>query len=614
MTNRATIGTPSGAGAAGTKAPYDDESAAQAMFEQTAGDGQESGVDASMPGALLAVRNGRVVVEGTPGEAAAGLAWTEGVSVRLLGAPVEATRCRVSYGAELVATVPDVEPYCEYEVEVAPDRMSATLRVVQHEGRRRWFVDAPPARELQLEYAEEAVPVVAPELREAMEALQRAGVCWGIDQEAVDDALAEPGTLVEVAVGLEAEPGVEGRIEQLIDFEARQLSGVFAGARLARRIPKVDGRPGKTVLGRDLKVRPVRDARLVLGPGAAWDEHDTTTVVATVDGQPRYDGASFVEVRHELVIEVVDPSTGDIDFCGSVRVAGDVGEGRRVAARHNVVVEGSVERATVEAGTYLEVRGSIMSSVLRAGQERAVAARVLDIVDDAPRELAEAATRARQLRDASEARGSSISFGLSMQLVLERMYRPTLASLLEAGEAFAEAGPRHLALSEHFQRWHRLLSTAAVGNLQPEAFRELLDAVGREVQLMREATSDSADMRVNYMQASEAEATGTVTLTGKGIYNSRIVAWAGLKAEVETAVIRGGSISSHGPITITELGSPGGARMNVQLGKGASLDCGLVYAGTVVHGPGHSHRFISDRSGVKIRFPDGAMDVQSLAA
>jgi hypothetical protein len=73
-------------------------------------------------------------------------------------------------------------------------------------------------------------------------------------------------------------------------------------------------------------------------------------------------------------------------------------------------------------------------------------------------------------------------------------------------------------------------------------------------------------------------------------------------------------VSAHGPISINELGSPGGARMNVQLGKGASLDANVVYAGTVILGPGHSHRFLADRSGVRIRFPDGAMDVQSLAA
>jgi hypothetical protein len=55
--------------------------------------------------------------------------------------------------------------------------------------------------------------------------------------------------------------------------------------------------------------------------------------------------------------------------------------------------------------------------------------------------------------------------------------------------------------------------------------------------------------------------------------------------------------------------------MQVQLGgRAAQLEAELVYSGTVVAGPGNSHRFIADRSSVKITFRESGMDVESLAA
>jgi hypothetical protein len=298
-----------------------------------------------------------------------------------------------------------------------------------------------------------------------------------------------------------------------------------------------------------------------------------------------------------------------------VRVTGSVHEGRRLVARDEIHIEGNVDRAHLESGGSMTVQGSIMSSVLRAGGERAVAATIADRVLELPRALGVVAAQARQMRDSGESRGTEVSHGLSIQLVLERIHRGVLPNIGSMLEDLREAGPSHAPTAERVGRWHRMLSTSANIGLTVEQYQEIVVEVGALAADVQRATEEPADLVVSYMQASEAEATGTVTLTGKGIFNSRIVAWGGLEADHYEAVFRGGSILSHGRVHVREVGSPAGAKTAVQLALGAQLEADRAYAGTVVSGPGYTHRFVADRSCVKIDFDSGgSMNVESLAA
>jgi hypothetical protein len=561
------------------------------------------------------------VVDGTvrlvPGAAdgSAELTWDPGtVRVRLFGEPVEGTSCRVPGDASI-----QVEPVHDaarnrYVVGVSRDRMEATLRILPEPGRRRVLRDQPARPSLRLAVDEERVEPPEPTVSEASAELQGAEVVHGIDADAVAAAVAEPGTEHVVAVGLDPIEGRNGYLEDLVDFRALRLTGVLAETPLLRRVRKRDGVPGRDVTGRELTVPPVKDVRIRPGVGVAVDDKGIMAV-ATVDGAPWRDGEGRIEVRHELVLEVVDTVSGDIAFNGSVRIEGDVGEGRTVIARDEIAVEGNVDRARLESGGSLRVDGTIMSSVLRAGGERAVAATIADRVLGLPRALGTVAAQARQLRDSAEAKGTELSHGLSVQLVLERIHRGVLTDLASVVEDLREAGPAHAAATERAVRWLRLLSTAANVALTQEQLQEIVVEAGALATDVQRACDQPADLVVSYMQASEAEATGTVTLTGKGIFNSRIVAWGGMAAEQYDAVFRGGSIVSHGVVHVREVGSPAGAKTVVQLGAGASLESDRAYAGTVVTGPGYTHRFVADRSHVRVGFDGGgAMNVESLAA
>jgi hypothetical protein len=262
----------------------------------------------------------------------------------------------------------------------------------------------------------------------------------------------------------------------------------------------------------------------------------------------------------------------------------------------------------------MEIRGSIMSSVIHAGGQRAVAAGILDRMAPLPVLLADVAVQASELREVAERRGHAVSHGLSLQLILERLHKNLLHVLADVGDELAEAGPEHLTEAAKVRRWRTALATAAVNSLSADGFRTIVEEVSAMVAEMRLAVQERSNLVVASMQACEAEATGTVTLIGRGVFNSHVVAWGGLHAEKADAVMRGGSLIAHGPVNICELGSPSGAKITVQLGRHGSLAAELVHAGTQLSGPGHSHQFVADRTHVRVRVQDGSMDVHSFAA
>lgn len=563
----------------------------------------------------LEVLNGELIVHAEDGEGKAQLTWpADLVVVTSHSDEVDLQPFEISPGTKVSALAVSDPAYNEYRVQVEPDRMSATMKVIRHQGVERKLADQSPTSSLALRVLELRIEPEPPTLQEALSALQDAGVVYGVDEDAVAKCVASPGSTSTVATGLAPVEGNNGYVEQLVDFKELFMVGVLAGTPLARRVRKIEGTDGRDVSGGKITVVQVRDARLRVGVGASIDE-EGILVISTVNGAPTCDAEGKIEVMHELVLSAVDSGSGDVNFTGSIRVEGNVGEGRTVTAQNELHVVGSVDRAHLESGASLTVEGPIMSSVLRAGADRALAATIADRVLTLPRMLGIVAAQARQFRDASTDRGQELSHGLSIQLVLENMHRSVLQDIASVLHDLKAAGSAYQKLTHQVAGWLKRLSTAANMSLTQEEYQDILVEVGALASEVQRACDEPSNLHVSYMQASEAEATGVVTVSGKGIYNSRIVAAGGLESKQYEAVLRGGSILSHGRVFVHELGSPAGVTTLVQLGSGAELNADRAYAGTVITGPGYSHRFVADRRHIHVKFDgNGAMNVESLAA
>lgn len=276
----------------------------------------------------------------------------------------------------------------QYRVDVAADKMSASLTVTAPHGGT--VINADDARA----------------------ALGAKGVVFGIDEAAVARALAAPGTAVDIARGQLPQAGVDGRLETLIhtdethrpledekghvDFRERGIvRWVEIGAPLMRRHPPRPGVPGRTVTGADVAVATPKDAKLPgRAEGVGVSSGDPDLLVAEIAGHPviRRDG---IRVEPTLKLDKVDLSSGNIDFVGTVEVTGDVQSGMKIKASGDVIIHGVLESAEVEAGNDIVVLGGIV------GQMPVAAAR-----DEAERKAAgahvhaHANVRARHVKNA----------------------------------------------------------------------------------------------------------------------------------------------------------------------------------------------------------------------
>ena len=146
------------------------------------------------------------------------------------------------------------------------------------------------------------------------------------------------------------------------------ISPCKKGDVLARIIPADPGEYGETILGMRIKPRDVKNAALKFGRNIELSQ-DRLTITSMVNGH-----VTLVEdkvfVSDIFQVENVDLTTGNINFDGSIQVNGNVFSNFEVIATGNVVINGVVEGARIQAGGNIIIaRGmnGMSKGILKAG-------------------------------------------------------------------------------------------------------------------------------------------------------------------------------------------------------------------------------------------------------
>lgn len=197
--------------------------------------------------------------------------------------------------------------------------------------------------------------------------LQHKGVKYGILEDVIDKFFKAPEycTDIVVAEGLPVTQGEHARIEYYFDtdlstkpalaedgsvdfFNLKTFTQCTKGEVLAKLFPAVPGTPGMSVFGEPIKPFDVKKAALKYGRNITCSE-DGRILTSDISGN-----VSLVEgkvfVSDVMEVDNVNPSTGNIECEGSVRVLGNVCENFSVKSKGTVEIKGVVEGAYIEAG------------------------------------------------------------------------------------------------------------------------------------------------------------------------------------------------------------------------------------------------------------------------
>lgn len=218
--------------------------------------------------------------------------------------------------------------------------------------------------------------------------LQQYGVRFGYDMDEIKRHIAEKDYCIDLALAKAKLPreGKNAEITYYFNTDINQkprtnedgsvdfhnldnINHIHRGDKLATLTPADPGDDGTDVCGGTLK--PLKVIKKVLKYGNKIQaNNDQTEIYSEVDGHVMLvDGRVFVSDNFEVATDV-GPSTGDVDYQGSVTIKGNVVSGYTVKAHGDVIVEGVVEGANIIADGQIILKRGIQGAnkgMLQAG-------------------------------------------------------------------------------------------------------------------------------------------------------------------------------------------------------------------------------------------------------
>ncbi|MBB6062965.1 hypothetical protein HNP65_001428 [Thermosipho japonicus] len=218
--------------------------------------------------------------------------------------------------------------------------------------------------------------------KEIVDALNEAGVKYGIDYNVINRICQNPEFSVplQVAVGKEPKNGEDGRIE-FVNFEKEKESDkknidfrefpthkriiVRKGQKIATVYEPTEGEDGINVFGEKIPGKVGNKVEIKLGNNVELKDN---SIYSKVDGILIVNlNENFIDIGEVLEIKGdVDYSIGNIDFPGEVVITGDVKPGFVVRSKKDIKVEGIIEAATV-----ISLEGNIIVSGIK-GRDKGI--------------------------------------------------------------------------------------------------------------------------------------------------------------------------------------------------------------------------------------------------
>lgn len=215
------------------------------------------------------------------------------------------------------------------------------------------------------------------QIKDIMEVLTDKGVIIGVDQDEILKFTKERLYATEYVFARGKAPviGHDAKIEYTfntnpslkpkhnedgsVDFHnLNTISVVYEGDVLARMIDLDPGEPGQDITGREIPTRKTKPVHFRYGKNVRLSD-DGKELISEVTGHAALAGGKVIVSQVYEVAGDVDNSVGNIDYNGDVHIKGNVRSGFSILAQGDVVVDGVVEGALIQADGQIIVKQGI---------------------------------------------------------------------------------------------------------------------------------------------------------------------------------------------------------------------------------------------------------------
>lgn len=396
-------------------------------------------------------------------------------------------------------------------------------------------------------------------------------------------------------------------LEQVDFREMNVITNVIEGQVIATHILPVPGTEGRSLLGKSIPVKPVRDVVLRLGKNVEMVEQN---VVATISGKPALDWREKlvkVEVNHEFHHPgEVDLESGNIRFEGDVRIGGNVLPSMFVGATGSIDVGGSVTKATVHAVKSAMIRGNVLSSTISVGKQEVVISELVGRLKDVVTlldQIKEAVEQIFLIRGDAEDELSPSELKRLIYLLLEKKYShfETLnKDFIQSVRKHAEQlTPEWSAIAD---KLYNIFVTPLNEELEGMAgFELLIEEAKVLVELYGFEVSPQTQLILPYAINSVLYSNGNIEITSKGVYQSTLTAEGNVTIR---GVCRGGEIIAQNEVTLQETGSESPVKTVVKTSAAGRIKIGKAYVGTEIQVGMRKHSFSRDELDINARLDE----------
>ncbi|EMT46498.1 FapA family protein [Anoxybacillus flavithermus] len=504
-----------------------------------------------------------------------------------------------------------------WKVDMDARKMEATLTFAPGVRRRYVLEDMQPSNKLHIQAKMETELIYDVSHEAVMAKLQELGIVYGVNQEAIREALhSEKKVTVVIAKGIEPVEGKDGWVEVkvgegkrkpkvredgTVDYrEMETIATVGEGDVIAIVHPPQLGKPGLTVTNEVIPVREVHPVTVKLGKGVTMHGN---LISATQGGRPQIakKGRTVViSIIPKLVHQGdVDLSVGNIHFKGDVEITGNVQDEMVVEALGSIMILQNVNRANIRAQQSIFIQQNVISGTVTSGENKMIVTQLIGLLQQIRHSLERMIVAIQQLMVMSKIREQDV-YPLTKKL-LESKFQTMMEAMKQyktmceqkreqIGEQWFDIGSQlgSCLLADRPNHFHCLEGMA---NL----LRELNTFIG---QYDRE---ENDAIELSYALNSVIHGSGDVIVTGKGCYNCNIYAGGTLTVH---GVLRGGEAYAQKGMKIKEVGSSLGIKTVLAVPKGETIYIEHVWEGTVVQFGKKTYTFYEEKKYVEMSWDD----------
>ena len=539
---------------------------------------------------IIGIKGGRVMVTDPVGGGSPALLFPVAPAVVAVNGQELKSSMEV-YAADTIEIIPrgEIIP-SSVQVEIAPDAMSARIRVLPRVAITRKITDHHEQEKLIPVLAEEKEEFAEITSEDAILALKRQGVVFGLQDDMIENIVSEAdGQWYPVAWGEEPVKGENGYIElnftpgyQKVSYDEKNLarvdyrerfsfSSVEEGEILGILHPPVPGKPGMTITGAWLDPPELKEERARCGLGCKLMHTETgSVVIATQNGMPH------VERNEELIFHVspllihqedVDLKSGNLHFKGDLKIAGNIVEGMTIECWGGLEVTGQTAGSDLLCGGSAVFFNHLVNSCVTVGIFKDIYLKLsprLDMLEDILIEILQGIDQIEQpleqilLSDSGKETEEEKTQRNTIELINNFIERKEEQVEELCGKALKIFDEIKMSLPVSFERDLRETCSCFLQAVRLEKAEKkdlinifkMLKDIGT---LVKKWGLTTAGINAAYVQNCRIYSSGDIKISGVGSYNSHYTTPVNVYVD---GFFRGGSIFAGGDVFINEAGSP----------------------------------------------------------